>query len=364
MEDLIKSAIGSGAVQKQEDTVGSDRIRIVTVGVGGGGNNTINRLIKIGVKGTELIAINTDKKHLDLIHDSAKKILIGKSLTKGMGAGGYPDVGAKAAELDRAEIQKELEGANLVFICAGLGGGTGSGAAPIVAKIAKEQSAIVISMVTYPFSLERARKNKADQALQELLKYSNSVIVIDNNRLVELFPNLKMNDAFQVADEILARAITGLAWTITQPSLMNIDFADVRAVLGDGGLGFIAVGEGRGNEKVKVAVDQVIKNRLLDVSFEGAKGALVHITAGEEITLGEATKAVEMITDKMDPDAQVKWGARIVPNYEGKIEIVAIVAGVRGTSIGDARIRAAYGDESDEYSSSDRGSGPGFLRSI
>ncbi|MEM0382989.1 MAG: cell division protein FtsZ [Candidatus Anstonellales archaeon] len=362
MEDLIRSAISSAQTQKEEENLGSDRIRIVTVGVGGGGNNTINRLIKIGVKGTELIAINTDKKHLDLIHDNAKKILIGKSLTKGMGAGGFPDVGAKAAELDRHEIQKELEGAHLVFVCAGLGGGTGSGAAPIVAQIAKEQGAIVISMVTYPFALERARKNKADEALRQLLKYSNSVIVIDNNRLLELFPNLKMNDAFQVADEILARAITGLAWTITQPSLMNIDFADVKAVLGDGGLGFIAVGEGRGNDKVKVAVDQVVKNRLLDVSFEGAKGALVHITAGEEITLGEATKAVELITDKMDPDAQVKWGARIVPNYEGKIEVVAIVAGVRGSSIGDTRVRTVYEEENDYEDS--RSSGPGFLKSI
>ncbi|MEM0455967.1 MAG: cell division protein FtsZ [Candidatus Anstonellales archaeon] len=363
MEDLIRSAISSAQTQKEEENLGSDRIRIVTVGVGGGGNNTINRLIKIGVKGTELIAINTDKKHLDLIHDNAKKILIGKSLTKGMGAGGFPDVGAKAAELDRHEIQKELEGAHLVFVCAGLGGGTGSGAAPIVAQIAKEQGAIVISMVTYPFALERARKNKADEALRQLLKYSNSVIVIDNNRLLELFPNLKMNDAFQVADEILARAITGLAWTITQPSLMNIDFADVKAVLGDGGLGFIAVGEGRGNDKVKVAVDQVVKNRLLDVSFEGAKGALVHITAGEEITLGEATKAVELITDKMDPDAQVKWGARIVPNYEGKIEVVAIIAGVRGSSIGDTRVRTVYEEEERDYEDS-RSSGPGFLKSI
>lgn len=357
MEDLIRSAI-SGSKQ-EEDLLGSDRIKIVTVGVGGGGNNTINRLIKIGVKGTELIAINTDKKHLDLIHDQAKKILIGKTITKGMGAGGFPDLGAKAAEVDRNEIQKELDGAHLVFICAGLGGGTGSGAAPVVAQIAKEQGAIVISMVTYPFKLERARKNKADEALKQLLKYSNSVIVIDNNRLVELFPNLKMNDAFQVADEILARAITGLAWTITQPSLMNIDFADVKAVLGDGGLGFIAVGEGRGNDKVKNAVDQVVRNRLLDVSFEGAKGALVHITAGEEITLGEATKAVELITEKMDPDAQVKWGARIGPNYEGRIEIVAIVAGVRGSSVGDSRVGRDYEEEYEEEKR-----GVGLLKSI
>lgn len=332
MEDLIKSVTGESSVNAEVDS--SDAIKIVTVGVGGGGNNTINRLIKSGVKGTELVAINTDKQHLNIMHERAKKILIGKSITKGLGAGGYPEIAAKAAEIDRAVIEKEVDGAHLVFICAGMGGGTGGGATPIVAQIAKEQGAIVVAMVTYPFALERARKKRADESIAALKKHCDSVIILDNNRLVQLVPNLPMQEAFAVADEILARAISGLVWTITQPSLINIDFADVRAIMQGGGVGFIAVGEGKGTDKVRAAAEGVIKNRLLDVEFEGAKGALIHISGGNDLTLGDAIKAGEIITERMDAEANVKWGARILPNYEGKLEIVALVTGVKGASIG------------------------------
>jgi len=342
MEDLVKSVMGESAAEESSSTeaLSSESIKIVTVGVGGAGNNTINRLIKSGVKGTELVAINTDKQHLNIVHERAKKVLIGRSVTKGLGAGGYPDVGAKSAEVDRPLIEKELDGAHLVFICAGMGGGTGGGAAPVVASIAKEQGAIVVSMVTYPFSLERARKKKADEGIQKLKKSCDSVIILDNNRLVSLVPNLPMTEAFAVADEILARAISGLVWTITQPSLINIDFADVRAIMEGGGVGFIAVGEGKGTDKVRAASEGVIKNRLLDVDFEGAKGALIHITGGSDLTLGDAIKAGEMITEKMDAEANVKWGARIMQNYEGKLEIVAIVTGVKGASIAGGSYQA------------------------
>ena len=335
MEDLVKSVMGEGPVEETEtnESLSSETIKIVTVGVGGAGNNTINRLIKSGVKGTDLVAVNTDKQHLNIVHERSKKVLIGRSVTKGLGAGGYPDIGAKSAEVDRPLIEKELEGAHLVFICAGMGGGTGGGAAPVVSQIAKEQGAIVVSMVTYPFSLERARKKKADEGIQKLKKTCDSVIILDNNRLVQLVPNLPMAEAFAVADEILARAISGLVWTITQPSLINIDFADVRAIMEGGGVGFIAVGEGKGTDKVRAASEGVIKNRLLDVDFEGAKGAIIHITGGSDLTLGDAIKAGEMITEKMDAEANVKWGARIMQNYEGKLEIVAIVTGVKGASI-------------------------------
>lgn len=335
MEDLVKSVMGESVASSsaESEILGSEQIKIVTVGVGGAGNNTVNRLIKSGVKGTELVAINTDKQHLNIVHERAKKILIGKSVTKGLGAGGYADVGTKCAEVDRPLIEKELEGAHLVFICAGMGGGTGTGAAPVVASIAKEQGAIVVSMVTYPFALERARKKRADEGISKLKKSCDSVIILDNNRLVQLVPNLPMTEAFAVADEILARAISGLVWTITQPSLINIDFADVRAIMEGGGVGFIAVGEGKGTEKVRGASEGVIKNRLLDVDFEGAKGALIHITGGSDLTLGDAIKAGELITEKMDSEANVKWGARIMQNYEGKLEIVAIVTGVKGASI-------------------------------
>ncbi len=337
MEDLVSSVMGEKVNQYKDESDSSDKIKIVTIGVGGGGNNTINRLIKSGVKGTELIAINTDKQHLERMHERAKRILIGKSITKGLGAGGYPDIAEKAAEVDRALIEKAVEGSHIVFICAGMGGGTGGGASPVVAQIAKEQGAIVIAMVTYPFKLERARKKRADESIEKLKKHCDSVIILDNNRLVELVPNLPMQEAFAVADEILARAISGLVWTITQPSLINIDFADVRSIMKGGGVGFIAVGEGKGTDKVRAASEAVIKNRLLDVEFEGAKGALIHISGGNDLTLGDAIKAGSLITDQMDAEANVKWGARIMPNYEGKIEIVAIVTGVKGASIGGSR---------------------------
>ncbi len=316
-----------------DEDLSSEQIKILTIGVGGGGNNTINRLIKYGVKGTELIAVNTDAQHLKIIHERSKKLLIGKSITKGLGAGGFPDTGAKAAEVDRNLIEKEVEGAHLVFLCAGMGGGTGTGAAPVIAQIAKEQGAIVIAMVTYPFALERARRSKADEGIAKLRKHCDSVVVLDNNRLVKLMPNIPMNEAFLHADTILAKAISGLVWTITQPSLINIDFADVRAVVAKGGVGFISVGEGKGTDRVRQAAEGILRNRLLDVDFEGATGALIHITGGQDLTLGDAIKAGQIITDAMDPNAEVKWGARIMPGYDGKLEIVAVVTGVKGASI-------------------------------
>ena len=348
MESLIKSVVGERESAASMD-FGNEQIKIVTVGIGGAGNNTINRLIRAGVKGCELVAINTDRQHLNMIDDRSKKVLIGKSITKGLGAGGYPDVGTKAAEIDRALIEKELSNAHLVFICAGMGGGTGTGAAPVVAQIAKEQGAITVAMVTYPFNLERARRIKADEGIGKLRKMTDSVIILDNNRLVKLVPNLPMNEAFSVADEILAKAISGLVWTITQPSLINIDFADVRGIMGGGGVGFISVGEGKGTDKVTGAAEGVLKNRLLDVDFEGAGGALIHISGGSDLTLGDAIKAGEIITERMDPKANVKWGARLIPGYDGKLEIVAIVTGVRGASImgkpmEEERAEPAYAD--------------------
>lgn len=354
MEDLIKSVLRSGESESETtESESSDQIKIVTIGIGGGGNNTINRLIKSGVKGTDLVALNTDKQHLNIIHERAKKVLIGRSITKGLGAGGFPEIAAKAAELDRAAIEKEVSEAHLVFLCAGMGGGTGGGAAPIVAQIAKEQGAIVVAMVTYPFALERARKKKADESIAALKKHCDSVIILDNNRLVQLVPNLPMQEAFGVADEILARAISGLVWTITQPSLINIDFADVRAIMRGGGVGFIAVGEGKGTDKVRSAAEGVIKNRLLDVEFEGAKGALIHITGGSDLTLGDAIKAGEIITEKMDAEANVKWGARIMQNYEGKLEIVAIVTGVRGASVGGSEFQSEEEPDSSRFFAGD-----------
>ncbi len=333
MVDFANEILGNSASADAQAEGGSASIKIVTIGVGGAGNNTINRLLKVGVKGTDLIAVNTDAQHFKIIDDRIKKVLIGKSITRGLGAGGNQDIGAKAVEVDRQLVEEILSGSQLVFLCAGMGGGTGTGAIPVIAQIAKEQGAIVVAMVTYPFDLERVRKVKAEEGIQRLRKYSDSVIILDNNRLVKLVPNLPMNEAFAVADDILAKAIGGLVWTITQPSLINIDFADVRSIMGSGDVGFISVGLGKGNDKVMAAAEAVLKNKLLDVDFENAKGALIHISGASDLTLGDAIKAGELITERMDPKANVKWGARIIPGYEGQIEIVAIVTGVKGASI-------------------------------
>ena len=331
MSDLVNEILGQPKDTTEEFS--STQIKIVTAGFGGAGNNIVNRLLKAGVKGTEFVAVNTDAQHFKIIDERIKKVLIGRSITRGLGAGGDPSIGAKAAEVDRQLIENVFNGSQLVFLCAGMGGGTGTGSIKVAAQIAKEQGAIVVAMVTYPFDLERIRKVKAEDGIQQLRQYTDSVIILDNNRLVKLVPNLPMNDAFALADEVLAKAIGGLVWTITQPSLINIDFADVRSILGGGKVGFIAVGTGKGNDKVNLASEGVLKNKLLDVDFEGARGALIHISGGVSMTIGDAIRAGEVITEKMDPESNVKWGARIMPGYEDQIEIVAIITGVTGSSI-------------------------------
>jgi cell division protein FtsZ len=337
MTDMVHDVFGVGKTTPTGEPTAEDfsstQIKIVTAGFGGAGCNIINRLLKVGVKGTDFVAVNTDAQHFKIIDDRIKKVLIGRTLTKGLGAGGDPKMGAKAAEVDRSLLEAVFNDTQLVFLCCGMGGGTGTGSIAVAAQIAKEQGAIVVAMVTYPFDLERVRKVKAEEGIQNLRKYCDSVIILDNNRLVKLVPNLPMNDAFALADEVLAKAIGGLVWTITQPSLINIDFADVRSIMGNGDVGFIAVGSGRGNNKVDAAAEGVLKNRLLDVDMEGASGALIHISGGNSMTIGDAIRAGEIITDQMSQTANIKWGARLMPGYDDQIEIVAIVTGVKGSSI-------------------------------
>ncbi|MGD0729176.1 MAG: cell division protein FtsZ [Candidatus Micrarchaeaceae archaeon] len=333
MTDMVNDLFGKGQTTDSAEDFSSTQIKIVTAGFGGAGCNIVNRLLKVGVKGTEFVAVNTDAQHFKIIDDRIKKVLIGRSLTRGLGAGGDPKMGEKAAEVDKQLLEQVFADTQLVFLCCGMGGGTGTGAIKVAAQVAKEQGAIVVAMVTYPFDLERVRKVKAEEGIQQLRKYADSVIILDNNRLVKLVPNLPMNDAFALADEVLAKAIGGLVWTITQPSLINIDFADVRAIMGQGGVGFIAVGSGRGASKVENAAEGVLKNKLLDVDMEGADGALIHISGGSSLTIGDAIRAGEVITEQMSATANVKWGARLMPGYEDQIEIVAIICGVKGASI-------------------------------
>ncbi len=359
MESFVAEALKTGSrasAEKKDFEYATPKIMVV--GSGGGGCNSINRLARAGVKGAELIAINTDRLHLTTIHEAAKKVLIGAAITRGLGAGGYPEVGAKATEVSRDSLEKMFSGSDLVFLTCGMGGGTGTGSAPILAQIAKKQGAIVIAIVTYPFALERARLEKADQGLESLKAEADTIIVIDNNRLVQLVPNLPIDQAFNVADEIIARAVRGITETITTPSLINLDFADVRAVMSNGGVSMIAVGEAKGTDRVRDVVANTLNNALLDVDYTGATGVLLHITGGPDMTLGECNQIGEQLTDRVDPNATVIWGARINPAFEGKIEAIAIFTGIKspymlGTSSSGSSTKHSSSNQSSKGGSMD-----------
>ncbi|MFH1391844.1 MAG: cell division protein FtsZ [Candidatus Diapherotrites archaeon] len=328
MKSIVSSAIQTEQKTEHSKIEEFDTPKIIVIGCGGAGCNAVNRLNKMNIKGADLVAINTDKQHLAIIGDEITKVLIGKSVTRGLGAGGYPEIGAKAAEVSKNDLVQLLDGVDMLFISAGMGGGTGTGSAPIVAGIAKEQGAIVVSIVTYPFSLERSRLISAEEGLKKLSEQSDTVVVIDNNRLVELVPNLPIQDAFKVADEVIARTVRGITETITQPSLINLDFADIRSVMTGHGLSLIAVGESKSVNKVKDAVEDTLSNTLLDVDIAGASGVLIHITGGPDLTLGEANEIGELLTQRIDAKAQVIWGARVDNSMGDKIEIIAIFTGV------------------------------------
>lgn len=336
MEGLLDSLRGPGHNKAggaaEKDYLGSDKIKITVVGVGGGGCNTVSRITRAGIKSADTVAINTDMTHLK-ITEAQKRLLIGQNITRGLGAGGFPEVARKCAEASRDKLEEALGRTELVFLCAGMGGGTGTGAAPVVADVAKKNGAIVVGMVTYPFNLERARTEKARWGLDELRKCCDTVVVIDNNRLAQYVPNLPMNEAFNVADQVVAQAVRGISDTIMFPSLINIDFADVRAIMGNGGVAMISVGEGKGTNKVEDAVKTTLEHPLLDVSYEGAKGALIHITGGSNLTLGEATKIGEGVTNAFDNSANVIWGARLMPELGDKVIVTSIMTGVTSTQL-------------------------------
>jgi cell division protein FtsZ len=307
---------------------GNEGIRIAVLGVGGAGCNCVDRLMKSNIKSAKAYGINTDGKHLHQIK-AHKKILIGKVVTRGLGAGGEPSVARKAAEGDREMLKNEIGENELVFVVAGMGGGTGTGSAPIIAQIAKDMGAIVVAVVTYPFALERVRIKKAQAGVQELMKVCDTVIVIDNNRLMSYVPNLPIDKAFELVDSITIRAVTGIADTIMFPSLINVDYADVKSVMQNGGLAMISLGEASGMDRVGNVVKDTLSHPLLDVNYEGAKGALIHLEGGADLTLGDAIKIGEKVTESFDNAASVKMGARVNPNLTEKIRVTAIITGVK-----------------------------------
>ena len=326
MDFIVQEAVKNQQNINYENMVGQANIKVI--GVGGGGSNMVSWLYKKGVKGAEIAACNTDKQHLDMT-SSDRKILIGKDLTRGLGCGGFPDKGAEAAQESIQEIKDIVKSTDMAFICAGMGGGTGTGAAPVIAQVVKDSGAIVIGTVTMPFSIERARIDKAEFGLQQLHQVSDTVIVIDNNRLVNIAGNLPVQQAFAVANELIATMIRGIVETIAVPSLVNLDYADVKAIMTNGGVAAIGVGASDTTSKVEEAVKGALSNPLLDIDYKGATGALIHIEGGPDMTLDEVSKVGDLVTQTLDQDANVIWGARVSEEMRGKLTVMTIITGVK-----------------------------------
>ena len=319
--------------EELEKILASQKAKIKVVGAGGAGNNTINRMTEIGITGAETIAINTDAQ--DLLYTNADvKILIGKELTGGLGAGSIPKVGEDAAKESESDIKKSLVGADMIFITCGLGGGTGTGSAPVVADLSKKMGCLTVGVVTIPFSMEGNRRyDNAIIGLEKLENIVDTLIVIPNDKLLELAPDLPLHTAFKIADEILTNAVKGIAELVTKAGLVNLDFADIKAIMSNGGVAMIGVGESDTANRAVEAVEKAISNPLLDVDIAGASGALINVAGGPDMTLDEARKVVETISSKLDEDARIIWGAQLSEDLENTIRTMLIVTGVTSPQI-------------------------------
>jgi len=316
----------------EEFDIEMHKAKIMVVGVGGAGCNTVSRLTEIGASGSDIIGMNTDAKHL-AITKAHKKVLLGKDTTKGLGAGGYPQVGEKATTEQRSQIKQLLDGADLIFVTCGLGGGTGTGGAPVIAEIGKSLGAIVVGSVTMPFKMEGTRIQKAEDGLSKLRQVTDTVVVIENQKLLEYAGSMPIAQAFALADELISMMIKGITETITVPSLVNLDFADVRTIMKCGGVSAICVGESDSQQRIKDAVLKALNHPLLEVDYTGALGALIHVICGPDCTLAEINEAGELISKRLSPDSQVIWGARVLQEYAGKVQVIAIVTGVKSPYI-------------------------------
>ncbi len=316
---------------KRNQILPSSVAKIKVIGVGGGGCNAVNRMINSGVTGIEFWAINTDAQAL--VQSAApQKIQMGQKLTRGLGAGGNPAIGQKAAEESREEIARALENTDLVFITAGMGGGTGTGAAPIVAEIAKEMGCLTVSIVTRPFTFEgRRRASQADEGINGLQSRVDTLIVIPNNQLLSVIaPDTPIQEAFRVADDILRQGVQGISDIITIPGLVNVDFADVRAIMADAGSALMGIGIGSGKSRAKESAMAAISSPLLESSINGAKGVVFNITGGKDLTLHEVNVAAETIYDVVDPNANIIFGAVVDEKMQGEIRITVIATGFNG----------------------------------
>lgn len=337
MDDIYQSSGVSQQIsdidRELEELLKKQTAKIKVIGVGGSGNNSLNRMKEIGIRGGELIAINTDAQ--DLLYTNADhKILIGKELTQGLGAGSNPKVGEEAAKESESEIRKKITGSDMIFITCGLGGGTGTGAAPVVAQLAKKQGALTIGVVTMPFTIEgRKRIENAMNGLERMEATVDTLIVIPNDKLLELAPDLPLHTAFKIADEILTNAVKGVTELVTTSGLVNLDFADIKAVMVNGGVSLIGMGESDTANRALEAVEKAITNPLLDVDISNATGSLINVIGGNDMSLDECKLIVEEVGNKLSPEAKIIWGAQISPDMDKSIRVLLIVTGVKSAQI-------------------------------
>jgi len=313
--------------------------RIMVVGIGGGGSNAVNRMIEEGMAGIEFTAVNTDAQAL-LLSNAPKRVRIGDKLTRGLGAGGNPEVGQRAAEESAEELYEVLKGADMIFLAAGIGGGTGTGAAPVVAQIAKEVGALVIGVVTRPFTFEGAKRAaSAENGIGSLKEHVDTLIVIPNDRLLQIVDKrASLQEAFRTADDVLRQGIQGISELITVPGLINLDFADVRTIMSEGGAALMAVGRASGEDRARVAAEQAISSQLLDITIDGAHGILFNVTGGPNLSLFEVNQAAAIIKETAHPDVNLIFGAVIDPSIGDELRVTVIATGFERT--GPAR-RAA-----------------------
>jgi cell division protein FtsZ len=308
--------------------------RIKVVGVGGGGCNAVNRMIEEGIQGVEFVAINTDAQAL-MLAKAPTRVRIGNKLTRGLGAGGNPEIGRKSAEESAEDLYNVMKGADMVFVTAGLGGGTGTGAAPIVAQICKEVGALTIGVVTRPFAFEGNRRMQScETGMAKLKEHADTLIVIPNDRLLQIMDKrASLNDAFKMADDVLRQGIQGISELITVPGLINLDFADVRAIMSEGGAALMAVGKASGEDRARVAAEQAISSHLLDITIDGAKGVLFNVTGGPNLTLFEVNQAAALIRETSHPDVNMIFGAVIDPDLGDEIRVTVIATGFERTGM-------------------------------
>jgi cell division protein FtsZ len=312
-----------------EEVLNSHKTKIRIIGAGGGGNNTVTRLVEVGIKGVDIIAVNTDAQ--DLLYAKAdEKILIGRNITNGLGAGSDPLRGEESARESIKEIETLLAGSDMVFVTCGLGGGTGTGSAPIIAEAAKKIGAVTIAIVTLPFQDEgTVRWQNASRGLEELQQKVDTVIVVQNDRLLDLVPDLSLSEAFKVADEILVNAVKGITELVTEKGLVNLDFADIRTIMQEGGLAMIGLGETESEQNAAEAAEKALQNPLLDVDIAGAKSALINITGGRELSLKSSKTIMRIIADRLDPSARIIWGARLDESMAESLRVMLIVTSLK-----------------------------------